>query len=239
MGAGRLSLGGLEMAISASAISATGILIQKIARQPHWAFHAISCPPTIGPTAVSAPARPKNSASARPRECRSKVTTTMAIAAGNMIAPPAPWSARNATSHASAAPPDGVAPHSAEAAAKMITPSTTILRCPAMSASRPPNANSAASVSRYALIAHWIPLDDRPRSCWIVGAAIATIVWSMNVIATAKIIAVRIRLREPPALAALLWLIVFLLYRDEGRRAPGSGLARHRDSGARKPLARR
>ena len=45
-----------------------------------------------------------------------------------------------------------------------------------------------------------MPLDDRPRSCWIVGAAIDTIVWSMNVIATAKIMAVRIRLLDwPPA----------------------------------------
>ena len=42
-----------------------------------------------------------------------------------------------------------------------------------------------------------MPLDDKPRSCWIVGAAIDTIVWSMNVIATAKIIAVKIRFRDP------------------------------------------
>lgn len=90
---------------------------------------------------------PKNSASARPRERRSNVTTTIAIAAGNMIAPPAPCTARNATSQASAALPRGVAPHIAEAAAKMITPSTTIRRCPAMSANRPPKANSAAIVS--------------------------------------------------------------------------------------------
>src|SRR5215472_13641454 len=39
-----------------------------------------------------------------------------------------------------------------------------------------------------------MPLDDRPRSCWMVGAAIETMVWSMKVIATAKIIAVRTRL---------------------------------------------
>jgi hypothetical protein len=54
----------------------------------------------------------------------------------------------------------------------------------------------------------------------------------MKVIATAKIIAVRIRLRDrPPALAVLLWLIVvFLLYQDEAACAqaraftlPGSG----------------
>ncbi|HEV2933674.1 MAG TPA: hypothetical protein VGY96_11135 [Streptosporangiaceae bacterium] len=53
----------------------------------------------------------------------------------------------------------------------------------------------------------------------------------MKVIATAKIIAVRIRLLDrPPALAVLLWLIVFLLYQVEAARAqarafavPGSG----------------
>jgi hypothetical protein len=41
----------------------------------------------------------------------------------------------------------------------------------------------------------------RCSSRWIFGAAIDTIVWSMNVIATAKIIAARIRLRgcAPPA----------------------------------------
>jgi hypothetical protein len=72
----------------------------------------------------------------------------MASAAGNMIAPPAPWRARNATSHASAAAPLGVAPHRAEDPAKIITPSTTMVRCPTVSASRPPKANSAASASR-------------------------------------------------------------------------------------------
>src|SRR5580700_6409281 len=43
-----------------------------------------------------------------------------------------------------------------------------------------------------------MPLLDSPRSCCTVGAAIDTIVWSMNVIATAKIIAVRTRLLDWP-----------------------------------------
>ena len=51
-------------------------------------------------------------------------------------------------SQASASEPFGVAPHSAEAPAKMMTPTVTILRCPSVSASRPPNANSEASASR-------------------------------------------------------------------------------------------
>jgi hypothetical protein len=49
-----------------------------------------------------------------------------------------------------------------------------------------------------------MPLEDRPRSCWIVGAAIETMVWSMKVIATAKIIAVRIRLRDRPPMLLLI-----------------------------------
>ena len=52
-------------------------------------------------------------------------------------------------------------------------------------------------------MAHCIPLLDNPSSAWILGAATATIVWSMNVIATAKIIAVKIRPRDLVPLALL------------------------------------
>ena len=85
-----------------------------------------------------------------------------------------------------------------------------------------------------------MPLDDRPRSCWIVGAAIDTIVWSMNVIATAKIIAVRTRLLDwPPAPVVLLMLIAFLLPQDEAACARGRAFTAPRSLSARKPLARR
>ena len=60
------------------------------------------------------------------------------------------------------------------------------------------------------MIAHCIPLLDRPRSCWIVGAAIDTMVWSMNVIATAKIIAVRIRLFDRPPVPGVLAMLILL-----------------------------
>ncbi len=148
--------------------------------------------------AVSPPAIPKKIASARPRSRSANVCTTIASAAGNMIAPPAPCKTRKATILASARSPLGVRPHSAEAPANTITPSVTILRCPTVSASRPPNANRAASESRYALIAHCTPVLDRPSSLCTSGAAIETIVWSMNVIATAKIIAARIRFLDCP-----------------------------------------
>ncbi len=73
---------------------------------------------------------PKNSASARPRSRSSNVCTTIASAAGNMIAPPAPWITRKVTIHASARLPLGVSPHIAEAPANTITPSVTIRRWP-------------------------------------------------------------------------------------------------------------
>ncbi len=54
------------------------------------------------------------------------------------------------------------------------------------------------------MIAHCTPVLLRSSSFWISGAAIDTIVWSMNVIATAKIIAAKIRFLEPPPVALML-----------------------------------
>ena len=119
---------------------ATGMFTQKMARQ----VHSVRNPPRSGPMAVSPPAMPKNSASAFPR-CRSgNVLTTMASAAGNMIAPPAPWTTRNVTIQASTPEPLGVRPHIADATTKTMTPITHILVWPKMSESRPPRAKSAA-----------------------------------------------------------------------------------------------
>ena len=47
------------------------------------------------------------------------------------------------------------------------------------------------------MITHWSPVEVSASSRWIVGAAIETIVWSIDIIATAKIIAVRTRYRLP------------------------------------------
>ncbi len=125
-------------------MTATGMLTQKMARQVHW----VRYPPRTGPTAVRPPAIPKNMARALPRSRRANVWTTMAREAGNMMAPPAPWTTRKVTIHASAALPLGVRPHMADAPAKTKTPSTTMRRWPRVSASRPPKANSAASDRR-------------------------------------------------------------------------------------------
>ena len=65
-----------------------------------------------------------------------------------MSAAPAPWMTRKVIIQASAAEPVGVAPQSAEAVVNTTIPISTIRRCPWMSASRPPKANSADSASR-------------------------------------------------------------------------------------------
>jgi hypothetical protein len=132
------------MNVSTSAATATGMLIQKIARQVHW----VSQPPRIGPIAVSPPLTPKKIASARPRSWIGKAATTIASAAGIMIAPETPCSARNVMIQGSAIDPFGVAPHKAENPANPTMPISTIRRRPSTSASLPPSANVAARASR-------------------------------------------------------------------------------------------
>lgn len=91
-------------------MTATGTLTQKIARQ----VQAVSQPPSSGPTAVSAPERPKNRASARPRRSTGKTATTTASAAGNISAAPSPWVALKAISQACASSPVGTQPQSTD-----------------------------------------------------------------------------------------------------------------------------
>ena len=90
----------------------------------------------------------KKSASALPRFPSGKLETTMASAAGKRSAAPAPSTTRKVMIQASASLPSGVAPQSAEATVKMMTPTISIVRWPTMSEIRPPKANSAARASR-------------------------------------------------------------------------------------------
>ncbi len=90
----------------------------------------------------------KKIAIALPRCPTGKLAITIARAAGNRSAAPAPSITRKVMIHASARSPSGVAPQSAEATVKMITPMISIVRWPTMSEIRPPKANRAASASR-------------------------------------------------------------------------------------------
>ena len=121
-----------------------------------------------------------------------------------MIAPPTPWIARKVTIHASARLPFGVSPHIADASAKTITPSDDHLAVPdgvgQPAAEREEGRQRQQVGVDRPLHARWLV---RPSSLWICGAAIDTIVWSMNVIATAKIIAASTRPFERPPVAPL------------------------------------
>ena len=120
------------------------MLTQKMARQ----VHSVRYPPRMGPIAVRPPAIPKKRASAFPRSRNGNVLTTMASAAGNMRAPPTPWTTRNVTIQASAMEPVGVKPQRVDATTKTITPITHIRVWPKMSESRPPRAKNAANAIR-------------------------------------------------------------------------------------------
>src|SRR5690348_4675380 len=75
---------------------------------------------------------------------------------------------------------------------------------------------------------HCTPVAESERSSWIVGIAIATIVWSMKVIETAKIIAARISLLFWAG-ASGDWFMGRPLPR--GRRfLPGFGYSRRRNA---------
>lgn len=130
--------------VSTSATTATGTLTQKMARQ----VHEVSQPPSTGPSTVSAPDSPKNSASARPRRSTGNTATTTASAAGNSRAAPTPWVTRKAISQLCATPPVGTHPHSTDDTTNSRVPTTSTRRAPSRSASRPPIAKNAASASR-------------------------------------------------------------------------------------------
>src|ERR1700743_1235967 len=91
-----------------------------------------------------------------------------------------------------------------------------------------------------------MPLLDSPRSCCTVGAGMETMVWSINVIATAKIIAVKTRLFDwPRAPAACVMPIPPYLTTVQfagisiARVTPGARGAPHRDQAPRGTAASR
>jgi hypothetical protein len=73
------------------------------------------------------------------------------------------------------------------------------------------------------LTAHCTPVLVRFSSCWICGTAIDTMVWSMKVIATAKIMAVRTRFLFEPLAAPV---ICTLPQKRRNRRTERSGQKR-------------
>ena len=86
-------------------------------------------------------------------------------AAGASSAPPSPCSARKATSE----PADQAKPLSRELAEKSARPATNMRRLPSRSARRPPSSSVPPKRMAYAVITHWSPVAEKPRSDLIDG----------------------------------------------------------------------
>src|SRR5919204_3011336 len=101
--------------VTATAPTATGTLMKKIARQDtYW----VSAPPTTGPSASASAETPAHVPIARPRSAGGNSLEMIERVPGIMNAAPTPWTARPATSQASL----GARPIAALEAANTITP---------------------------------------------------------------------------------------------------------------------
>jgi hypothetical protein len=183
------------MSIRANSVSdrsATGTLIQKIARQVQY---SVRYEPATGPIAVNRPATMKKMASPLPRSSTGKAFSTSTVVDGISRAPPTPWRILKTISHASDASPSGVRPQRSEEPANTMIPMATIRLWPMTSPRRPPRAMNAAVESAYAVTIHCAPVAVRPRSRWIVVTEMLTIVKSIITIAMAGTSGQRTRYR--------------------------------------------
>jgi len=188
IGTDRRSSCGLAMYVSTTAITAIGTLIQKIARQVHGSRKL----PAIGPTDVSAPVMPKKIAGAFPRSRGANELTTIASAAGKRSAP----TALKRTERDQ--PRLGPVAFRRQAAQRRRRgePDRADENHPAMADHVAQLAAEREQRREREQIAVDHPLraaSERPTPRWMYGTAIATMVWSTNIIATEKIIAVRTR----------------------------------------------
>ena len=125
------------MAVSASAITAIGTLIQKFHDQP---ANCVSAPPIGGPAARKSMGMPAYTAMALPRSPGAKLPTTRLALAGCISAPARPCTARQPTMPTT--PVDTAHPTLAPVNAN--TPITNDGTLPSASAARPPSATVLA-----------------------------------------------------------------------------------------------
>src|SRR6516165_4304647 len=175
-GSARRDLGALESgtnsAVSATAARPTGMLAQKIPRQP---TAPTSTPPSNGPNAIDRPNTPSQTPMARARSAGPvKVLVMMPSAAGLSIEPPTPCRTRKAIR----APRPGARLHSHEPRVNSDRPTWKIVLRPIRSATAPENISRAASVMVYAATVHCRPETPPCRSRPIEGSPTFTIVLS-------------------------------------------------------------
>ena len=200
---------------------ATGMLIQKIDRHVHW----VRNPPAIGPIAVSPPEMPKKIAIAFPRSRSGNEATTIATAAGNSSAAVAPWTTRKKMIQVSAIAPFGVRPQAAEAMREAGHADQHHAPAPEHVAELSPEREQRRERKQVAVDHPLRPGRGERQLLWIFGMAIATIVWSMNVIATANTIAASTRflLLAPARIRAELTSVILAhrATRAQGHQASG------------------
>ena len=163
---------GTNSAVSEIAARPTGMLAQKIPRQP---AAPTSTPPSSGPSAMDRPNTPSQTPMARARSAGPvKVLVMMPSAAGLSIEPPTPCRTRKAIR----APRPGARLHSHEPRVNSDRPTWKIVLRPIRSATAPENMSRAASVMVYAATVHCNPETPACRSRPMEGSPTLTIVRS-------------------------------------------------------------
>ena len=161
------------MSVSARVTRPIGTFTRKIHSQPNA---SVSTPPTSGPTATANPVVAPQMPRAVPRSLGGNSWAMRASELANIIAPPAPWTARERFSIKG----DVERPQRSDAPEKTTSPITKTLRRPSRSPSEPEASRIAASASAYASTTHWRSSKLEPRSFWMLGRATFTIVTSSS-----------------------------------------------------------
>src|ERR671927_706020 len=215
--------------VSANTSAPTGTLTKKIHSQPRY---LVRIPPKRTPAAAPEPPSAPQIPSALFRSAPSvNVVVTIESAAGEMIAAPRPWTAREAIS----TPALLASPHVSDAAVKRISPTTKIRRRPSRSAIRPPRRRKPPNVIAYAVITHCTVSSAMFRSLWIDGIATLTIATSSTVMKKAAPTTASVNQRRRFRASGMRLLRVGIVV---GQRACGRGYSGHfRAAGAEPILA--
>ena len=174
---------------TSSTSAPTGTLTKKIHSQPRY---FVSTPPASTPTAAPLPPSAPQIPSALFRSGpSSKLVITIDRAAGEMIAPPSPCTARDAIS----IPSDCASPHASEASVNSATPTMNTRRRPSKSAARPPSSRKPPNAIEYAVITHCRFSREKSSARPMDGSATLTIETSRIVMKNAVATTARIRQR--------------------------------------------
>ncbi len=187
---------GTSSAVSEMAARPTGMLAQKIPRQP---TEPIRMPPSTGPSAIDRPETPSQTPIALARSPGLlNVLVMMPSADGASIEPPTPCRIRNAISQERL----GARLHSHEPSVNSDRPTWKIVRRPMRSAAAPENKSRLASTIVYPATVHCRPDTAVCRDFPMSGRPTFTMVLSRPTMNSALQQTARTMARRPPPIAA-------------------------------------